>query len=82
VVQKQLNNLLGWNSVGPLGLLDWKGLSNMCQERLVCRIWIVRQLGQNEVEKWNQVLVRVVLGMLRVKDVVESGNPLDVKTWC
>jgi len=81
VVQKQLDGFLAWNAVGSLGLLNWKGLSGICQDRLMLRIWILRQLGQKEFEKWNQELVRVVLGMLKVKDIVERGKPLNIKTW-
>jgi len=76
-IQREVNNICGWNEVG---CLSFNKVGNMDLNDSVLRRVVHILLILNEVNICNH-LHWIILELLKVKDVVEIGDPCDEGSW-
>lgn len=74
-IQRDIQLLTGWNQIGGLKYKRRMVLHGSCKERV---LWILCLLDQLPI---CQDLHWIIMEMLRVRDVVDSGDPMDSDTW-
>ena len=74
-IEEEIDVRTEWNRVGELSIDKITDLTSTCKYRLLTLILILNTLPICEDMHW------VIMGMLKVKDIVDNGNPHDKTTW-
>jgi hypothetical protein len=72
---EELNTLLGWNALDALSPTNIVTLPPCCKDRVLFILLIMKQVPICDDMYW------YIMGMLKVRDVVNGGDPVDPSTW-
>jgi len=76
IIQSEIESIIGWNKIG--GLVrgeDIKKFPLQCKGRIQYLLLLIKELPICDDIYWN------IMSMLKVKDIVKSGNPMQMHTW-
>jgi len=84
-IQKKIDEICTWNEIGNIELISEmiSPMPSSCANRIFFLIWIIKSSSDFYMNNYfpSYKCIYYIMNMLKVQDVVKSGNPIDYSSW-